>query len=275
MKPMRVLLLSVVVAAAGGMAFADDALQIAGREVGRDGVLTPRIAEVVGGTEPTTTPILVIEGPRVEGSAYQIAGTVEYSDVQGDGYLEMGSTFAEGPEYFTRTLDPSGVLGKLSGTSSARPFALPIRLTADAPAPTRLELNVVLPGPGRVKLSDLHFSSGITLAAAPGAWWSPRAARKIAGAGGAAVVVAAATIAVLCAFGSSQRLAEALLSALFALSGAGFVAGGAGLATRQPREVWLPLLLMGLLAALLPISLRGQVRRRFARIQLPSPRAHD
>jgi len=273
MKPIRVLLLSVAFAAAGRMAFADDPLQITGREVGRDGVLTPRVAEVVGSTEPTTTPILVIESPRVEGAVYQITGTVEYSDIQGDGYLEMGSTFAEGPEYFTRTRDPSGALGKLSGSSGPRPFALPIKLTADAPAPTRLVLNVVLPGPGRVKLSDLRFSSGSTFAPAPFAWWSSRAARAIAGAGGAAIVVAVATIGILCALGTSRRLAEALLGTLFALSGAGFMAGGAAFAMGQPRDVWLPLLLMGLLAALLPLSLRGQVRRRFSRIQLPSRRS--
>ena len=58
MKTIRIvsLLIGFGLAAAGCAAVADDSLQIAGKEVGEDGVLTRRLAEVVGDTAPTTTP---------------------------------------------------------------------------------------------------------------------------------------------------------------------------------------------------------------------------
>ncbi|HME71429.1 MAG TPA: hypothetical protein VKM54_16375 [Myxococcota bacterium] len=272
MKTIRIvsLLIGFGLAAAGCAAVADDSLQIAGKEVGEDGVLTRRLAEVVGDTAPTTTPILAIDNPHVAGSVYQITGTVEYSDIQGEGYLEMGSTFPDGEQVFTRTLDPTGALGKFSGSSGPRPFALPIQLVAGAPAPTRLVLNVVLQGPGDVKLSDLRLSGGTAITAVPGAWWSSRAAGA---SGGAAIGVIGATIGVLCALGRYRRFAEALLTALLGLGVGGLVTGGAAVALGQPREVWFPLLLMGLLAALLPSALRREVRRRFARAEFSGFRA--
>lgn len=265
MKTIRIvsLLVAFGFAASGSVGVADDVLQIAGNEVGGDGLLTHRLAEVVGDTGPTTTPILAIESPHIAGSVYQITGTVEYSDVQGDGYLEMLSVFPEGEQFFTRTLDATGALGKLSGSSRARPFALPIQLVPGAPAPTRLVLNVVLPGPGDVKLSDLRLTGGSAIAALPGAWWSSRAAGAIGGGGGSLIGVIGATIGVLCALGRYRRLVEALLMTLFGLGLGGLGAGGAAIAFGQPREVWLPLVLMGFLAALLPIALRREVRRRF------------
>jgi hypothetical protein len=250
---------------AGSAAVADEALQIAGNEVGRDGILTRRFAEVVGDTGPTTTPILVVDRPHVDGLVYQITGTVEYSDVQGDGYLEMWSIFPDGEEFFTRTLDPTGTMGKLSGSSGARSFTLPIQLVAGAPAPRQLVLNVVLPGSGHVTVGDLRLSAGSAIAAVPGAWWSSKAAGMIGGAGGSAIGIAGASIGVLCALGRYQRLAEALLMVLLGLGGVGLIAGGAAIALGQPREVWLPLLLIGILGAALPIALQKEVRRRFAR----------
>lgn len=272
MKTIRIfsLLIGFGIATAGSAAPADDALQIAGSEVGEDGVLTHRLAEVIGDTGLTATPILTIDSPHVAGSVYQITGTVEYSDVQGDGYLEMGMYFPDGDQFFVRTLDPTGAQGRLSGSSGSRPFALPVELAADAPPPTRIVLNVVLPGPGQVKVSNLRLSGGTATTKAPGAWWSARAAGAI---GGAALGIVGASIAVLCALGRFQRIAWALLIALLGLGVGGFVAGAAGLALGQPREVWFPLLLTGILAALPPIALQKDVWRRFARAEPPVSRA--
>jgi hypothetical protein len=264
------LLIGFAIVAAGAAAGADDALEIAGSGVGEDGVLTHRVAEVVGDTGPTATPILTIASPHVAGSVYQITGTVEYSDVQGDGYLEMGIFFPDGDQFAVRTLDPTGALGKLSGSSGSRPFAMPIELVADAPPPSRIALNVVLPGPGHVKVSNLRLSGGTATAEVPGAWWSARVAAPI---GGAALGVVGASIGVLCVLGRYQRVAEALLIALLGLGVGGFVAGAVALALGQPREVWFPLLLTGILAALLPIALRREVRRHFTSAEPPGLRA--
>lgn len=275
MKTIRTasLLLGFGVLVASVAAPADDALQIAGNEVGKDGVLTRRLAEVVGDTAPTTTPILAIDRPHVEGSIYQITGTVEYSDVQGEGYLEMGSTLSTGDQIFTRTLESAGLLGKLSGSSAPRAFAVPIQLAAGAPAPTQLVLNVVLPGPGDVKLSDLRLSGGTSIASAPGAWWSSRAARAADAIGGSVIGILGATIGVLCAIGRYRRFAEALLVALLGVGVGGLVAGSAAFALGQQREVWFPLLLIGLVATLLPVALRREVRRRFSRAEFSGFRA--
>jgi len=272
MKTIRIvsLLIGFGIVTTGPAALADDALLIAGSGVGEDGALTHRIAEVIGDTSLTATPILTIDSPHVPGSVYQITGTLEYSDVQGDGYLEMGMYFPDGDQFFVRTLDPTGAQGKLSGSSGSRPFVLPIELAADAPPPIRLVLNVVLPGPGHVKISNLHLSGDTATTKVPGAWWSAQAAGAV---GGAALGIVGVPIAVLCALGRYPRIAWVSLIGLLALGVGGFIAGAAALALGQPREVWFPLLLTGILAALLPIALRKEVWRHFARAEPPGLRA--
>jgi hypothetical protein len=256
------LLIGLGCATSAWTAAADDALQIAGNEVGQDGILTHRVAEVVGDSAPTTTPILSINRPHVTGSVYQISGTVEYSDVQGDGYLEMASAFPEGEEAMTRALDPAGPLGKLSGSSGPRFFALPVELVAGAPAPMRLELAVVLPGPGHVKLSNLRLTGGSAIAEASAAWWPSRALGLIEG---GAVAIVGLTLGALYVQGRYRRFAEALLIVLLGLGAGSLVGAAVAVVLGQPREVWLPLLLIGAVAALLPLASRGSVRRRFAR----------
>ncbi|HYB12795.1 MAG TPA: hypothetical protein VEG67_04950 [Myxococcota bacterium] len=269
MKTTRLLSLFIGfgVAASACVSLADDALQIVGSEVGRDGVLTRRLAEVVGTSGPTSTPILAINSPQGSGPVYEISGMVEYSDVEGDGYLEMGTSFPEGQEFFTRTLDPTGDLGKLSGSSGPRRFALPVELVQGAPAPSRLVLNVVLPGGGHVTLSDLHLSGGSATSPLPRAWWSARVGSTVAGAGGGAIVLVGVTVGILCALGRSRRFAESLLSSLLGLGIGAVAAGGAALALGQPRVVWLPLLLLGVPAVILPVAFQREMRRRFGRFE--------
>ncbi|HKE12596.1 MAG TPA: hypothetical protein VKE73_13600 [Myxococcota bacterium] len=260
------LLIGVGLAVATSTASGDDALQIAGSEVGQDGSLTHRVAEVVGDSGPTTTPILSINRPRVTGSVYEISGTVEYSDVQGDGYLEMASTFPEGEEAMTRGLDPAGPLAKLTGSSGPRSFALPVQLVAGAPAPTRLDLEVVLPGTGHVKLSNLKFSGGSPIAGLFGTWW--RSSRALGLIGGGLLTVVGATSVIARAQGRHRRMAKALRILLLGLGAGGLGGGAIAVSLGQPREVWLPLLLVGILAALLPLASRRRVRRRFVRVEL-------
>jgi hypothetical protein len=260
------LLIGVGLALGAWTVSADDALQIAGNEIGQDGILTHRIAEVAGDSGPTTTPILSINRPHVTGSVYEISGTVEYSDVQGEGYLEMASTFPEGEEAMTRGLDPAGPLAKLTGSSGPRSFALPVQLVAGAPAPTRLDLELVLPGTGHVKLSNLRLSGGSAIAGLPGTWWW--SSRALGLSGGGSVVVVALTLGMRGAQGRHRRLAKALLLVLFGFGAGGLVGGAMAVAQGRPREVWLPLLVVGTLAALLPLASRRRVRRRFARIAL-------
>ena len=97
----------------------------------------------------SATRVLVCDEPNVSSHQYVLKGQVKYEDVSGDGYLEMWSNFGDKGEFFTRSLSFSGPLGKLSGTSAWREFALPF-FAESGMKPVRITLNVVLPGKGRV-----------------------------------------------------------------------------------------------------------------------------
>jgi hypothetical protein len=211
---------------------------------------------------PATERILVLETPAVTGDHYAITGTVAYSGVEGEGYLEMWSYFPDGSRYFSRTLEPEGPLGGLHGSSPERPFALPFFLTPGGARPARLEVNVVLPAAGHVILRGLRLGSAAEASAA-GAWWSAQTGGLIGGVAGSAVGLLGALVGTLCSLGRGRRLAMAALLAL-GLSGLALLALGAlALALGQPYEVWYPLVLTGVLDPVLAFSLLPVVRRRF------------
>jgi hypothetical protein len=224
---------------------------------------------------PGSTRIFSLDAPGVTGDSYAITGRVAYDDVAGDGYLEMWSDFAEGGRYFSRTLAASGPLAKLSGSSPERDFALPFFLTPDAPRPSRLEVNVVLPGAGHVVVSDLRFVPDASAATVPGAWWSDRTGGLLGGAAGSAVGMLGALIGVLCSLGRGRRF---VLAGLLALGVSGLVllaAGGLALAVRQPYGVWYPLVLLGGIDAVVAFSLLPTARRRYEELELRRMRALD
>jgi hypothetical protein len=212
---------------------------------------------------PATTQVWAVDSPPVAGDQYAITGTVAYEGVEGVAYLEMWSVFPDGSRYFSRTLDERGPLAKLSGSSPARPFALPFFLQPDSARPMRLEVNVVLPAGGRVRLDALRFGSGAIALATPGAWWSDETAGWIGGVAGSAVGLLGAALGTLTSLGRGRRF---VLAGLLALGVAGLVllaAGLVALALGQPYAVWYPLLLMGVLEPVLAFSLLPTARRRF------------
>ena len=217
---------------------------------------------------PATQQIAVVESPAIAGDHYAITGTVAYEGVEGEGYLEMWSQFPDGSRYFSRTLAPTGPLGRVSGSSAERSFALPFFLLPNSPRPVRLEVNVVLPAGGRVTVRGLRLGSGAAATSAPGAWWSPETAGWIGGAAGGAVGTLGALIGTLCSLGRGRRLVLAGLLAL-GVSGLALLAvGGVALALGQPYEVWYPLVLMGVLDPVLAFSLLPTARRRFEALEL-------
>src|SRR6266853_1931256 len=88
---------------------------------------------------------VVIAGPR-----YVVSGEVRYQDVEGQGYLEMWTVFPDGQRFFSRTLDAQGPRAALRGESNWRRFELPFDMSGASQAPSRLEINLVLPGRGAV-----------------------------------------------------------------------------------------------------------------------------
>jgi len=224
---------------------------------------------------PASARIWLAESPPVTSNQYAVTGQVAYEGVTGEGYLELWSQFPDGSRYFSRTLDVSGPMSRLTGSSPGRAFTLPFFLTPDSPRPTRLEVNVVLPAAGHVVVSGLRFEGDASAASPPGAWWSDRTGGWIGAAAGSAVGLLGAGIGVLCSLGRGRRTALAGLLAL-GVSGLGLLAlGGVALALGQPYAVWYPLVLMGVLDPVLAFSLLPTARRRFEALELRRMQAQD
>ncbi|HMP77745.1 MAG TPA: hypothetical protein PKE12_15725 [Kiritimatiellia bacterium] len=134
---------------------------------------TPAARVLNAETTPRTESLAVMEKPDIQSARYAVVGEVAYQDVDGVAYLEMWNHFANGGAYFSRTLADSGPMGKLSGTSPKRAFLLPFQNEEGAPAPVRLEINVVLPGRGSVDVGPLRLIeySGRTAGVVSGWRW--------------------------------------------------------------------------------------------------------
>jgi serine/threonine protein kinase len=113
---------------------------------------------------PLQLSLFVIDAPGITTTIYALTGQIKYEDVQGDGFLEMWSCFrppsAGSPELksFTRTLDIFGPTGKITGTSAWRDFSLPFNRTGVSSSPSRLEVNIILPGKGMVFLGPIKLT---------------------------------------------------------------------------------------------------------------------
>jgi hypothetical protein len=257
---------------------------------------------------PKTVPVALIEKPDLKGPLYQVVGWVKHEKVAPGSYLEMWSTFAAGGRYVQQTLAPSGQMRNLDGSYDWRPFALPFLGDEKMGPPTRLEINVVLAGPGRVSLSPLRIEeypgakgeappteptppagagpgpaydarpptgSATHPVAAPGAWWDDRTAGLIGGVGGVILGLLGGLMGSLGGFGKARRLVITL-AVLGTLGGAvslalGLVALGLG----QPYAVCFPLLLSGAIATAVCGSLLQVFRRRYAEIELRKMTAMD
>ncbi|MDB6021144.1 MAG: hypothetical protein JWQ04_1001 [Pedosphaera sp.] len=223
--------------------------------------------------------LLTIEHPKVTAQVYELTGKIMYEAVQGDGFLEMWNYFPpvkpglpEG-EYFSRTMDDRGPMGKISGTSGWRGFVLPFDRTGVTAPPTRLQVNLVLKGRGTVylgpvKLLGLPKAKSATVLFYPNAWWSAPMTGILFGWGGAVI----GCLGGLCGWlGGKGKARGFVLAVLSLLSGLGVVLGIGGLvavALGQPFFIWLPMLGTAvILVAVCPINLRV-LRRRYEEIEL-------
>jgi predicted Ser/Thr protein kinase len=114
---------------------------------------------------PLQLALFKMENPPITSMWYTVTGELKCENVQGAGYLEMWSCFPPpGPgmeegRFFSRTLGAagSGPMGQITGTSSWRAFTLPFDRTGTTNPPSRLELNVFLPGRGVVFLGPVRL----------------------------------------------------------------------------------------------------------------------
>jgi len=229
---------------------------------------TARIESPFGGG---AFPLAVIDHPPVDGAGYAIWGKVRYSGVEGAGFLEMWSVFPGRGRYFSRTMDTEGPVARIAGSSDWRTFELPFRVQ-DGVSPSRLEVNLVLPGKGTVWIDSLQLVAGL---AEGSGWWSDRAGGIVGGVGGSLIGMMGALLGTLTA---KRRARGFVLRSMLALTvlGAGLLlVGFAAVMLKQPYAVYFPLLLGGAIMAIVFGNGRRTARRAFEDAELRKMRALD
>ncbi len=199
---------------------------------------------------PLNAALISLEHPKITTTQYALTGTVSYEGVRGTGYLEMWNHFPGGGAYFSRTLGDSGPMGSLRGTSNWRPFMLPFVSDAKTGPPSRLELNLALPGPGTVKLGELRlvqYPNGLAALSPAKAWWTDRTAGWIGAIGGSMCGCLGAMIGLLSGLGKARRSVISLSVGLVAFGVACLVAGLVAWLVSQPYAVYFPLILGGVI----------------------------
>ena len=217
------------------------------------------------GETGVTVPVADVSEPGISNSVYAVRGRVSHSGIEGKAYVELWSHFGADEAYYSRTLGDRGPTRALSGESAWRAFVLPFRVTRGDARPSRLRVNVVLPGPGTVRLGPMEvveFAPGESPLKARGQWWSARAAGLVGGLLGSAMGILGALIGVLGGSGRNRRLVMTLLGVMTGAGALCLLGGIAALAAGQPYAVYYPLLLTGLIATVLSIGLRPVIRRR-------------
>jgi len=107
--------------------------------------------------------LVVLPQPGISSPVYALKGMVRHDGVEGDAYLQMNNDFGDKGVFFTKSLAPSGPLGKLSGSSDWRPFVLPFYSNQGDSTPGaflvpgEVTLALHLPGQGSVAIRDVRL----------------------------------------------------------------------------------------------------------------------
>jgi hypothetical protein len=241
-----------------------------------DGVDGPSLRVVHKGAAPTAFPLAAIDQPGISTMRYAIRGRVRYEAVAAGGYLEMWNHLPEGA-FFTRTMDLTGPMGRIDGTSPWRDFVLPFDRTG-ASAPRKLVVNLVLAGPGTVDIGPLvlvQFAADENPTGQANAWWSDRRAGLLGGLAGSALGILGAAIGWLGSIGRGRSFVFGTLKALAWLGITALALGVAALASGQPYAVYYPLLLLGGIGAALGFTLPRSLSKRYEELELRRMQALD
>jgi hypothetical protein len=223
-------------------------------------------------------PVATLEPTGISQPVYALRGEVRYTNVSPESFLEMQSYFPDDGPFYTRTLAEGGLLRTIEGMSDWREFVLPFYGADGEPAATKLELNLVLTGPGRVELRPLRlieYDAGEDPMRAAGAWWGDRPGGLIGGVLGAVLGCLGALIGVLAGTGRARAITLGLLVGMGGLGIVLLAAGVVALAVGQPYGVFYPLVLSGLIASILGFALLPGVRRRYEQKELRRMSALD
>lgn len=222
---------------------------------------------------PLTSRLVTLESPGISNHQYTLRGQVRYEGVTQPGYFEMWNHFPDGSSYFTRTAAGSGPMSVISGSSSKRDFILPFQSDPQTGSPQRLEINLVLPGDGRVWIGPItvvEFTSAEWPAAmtASGAWWSPRQAGLVGGILGSVIGIMGAIIGTLCSVGRARTFCVGLCWFNIVVGSVCLIAGIVAMSLGQPYEVYYPLLLGGVITTVVLGGLIRTVRKRYEEAEL-------
>jgi len=245
---------------------------LADGELVQKGELTARIdgdALVVVKDQPgpATVPLLAIDDPGITAKRYAISGQIRYEDVEDAGYLEMWSCFGKKDRFFSRAMADSGPMQKIAGSSDWRRFVLPFyMMKGNMPAPSKLLVNVHLPGRGTVELSSVRlveYANGGDPLAMPGQWWTDRSAGLTFGVLGALLGCLGGGVGLLASKGKARNVAFAMLRAMQVIGVGSLVAGIVAVCVGQPYAVYYPLILVGILCPALGFGLTPTLRKRY------------
>lgn len=213
------------------------------------------------GEEEKRITVATIEAPSVTSAQWLVRGRVRYEDVEGEAFLETINT-VDGREYFSRTLSKSGPSAVITGTSGWRNIVIPFDASRSGRSPTKVVLNVVLPGRGTVHLGEMALVDG---AYATRALFSPNEAGIYFGIAGALFGILAGLMGTLAGRGASRAAVMTLWSLLMASALVALAFGLGTAAIRQPWFVTGPLIGLGLLGAAVLIPLRKVLSARYSR----------
>jgi len=226
---------------------------------------------------PRTETILTIDDPGVRRSRYAISGQVRYEGVAGLAYVEMWNFFPQA-RYFSRTLDVTGPMRHLQGSSGWRPFVLPFYNKVGAPPPQHLVVNVVLPGRGAVTVGPLRlveYEDDEDPLAVKGAWWSGRTGGLIGGLAGGLLGGLGAVVGLLGGLGKARGFVIGLLRVMIAFGVAALAVGVMAFVRAQPYEVFYPPLIVGIVGSTVPLFTLPTLRRRYEELELRRMQALD
>ena len=228
-------------------------------------------AEVTAGAAGGTFTLVSVQAPSLGTVGYVVRGQVRHHDVAGMAYLEMWSVFADGSRYFSRTLAQTGPQAALTGTSDWRAFELPFYLNGSA-SPARLEINVVMPGPGTVDVGRLTLVrlDGFTGGLRPD---------QIVGILGAVVGSTIGILGGLIGWLVARRRARRfVIGAMTVISALGVVLIGGGIVAAIAGQPWGVVALLMISGAVMATVFRASLpaaRRAYAEAELCRMRAMD
>jgi len=227
------------------------------------------IAVVRGGEQKTSTTVAIVENPAITTTRYVVRGRVKYDNVTGPGYLEMLNRIDD-QEYFSRTLGEFGTVKNLSGSSDWRDFELPF-YSEPGKLPTRLTINVVLPGQGTVSLDRMELHA-ITAA---DEWWTPQASGLIGGIGGSIAGLLGAVIGVLAGMRRFKGVVISAISLGIEMGVLSLIVGLVAFCLRQPYHVTYPLILFGVISTFVLAGNVPQILKRYREDELRRMTALD